>query len=67
VLSGKLAGEGDLSDLFKQAENLLSEIPVELFELDNNSPLNVPAVDDFAKVTKTLDDLFKKINPTSAA
>jgi len=64
VLSGKLAGEGDLSDLFKQAENSLSEIPVELFELDKKSPLNVPAVDDFAKITKTLDDLSKKINPT---
>jgi hypothetical protein len=64
VLSGKLAGEGDLSDLFKQSENSLSEIPVELFELDKKSPLNVPAVDDFAKITKTLDDLSKKINPT---
>jgi len=64
VFSGKLAGEGDLSDLFKQAENSLSEIPIELFELDNNSPLNIPAVDDFAKITKTLDDLSKKINPT---
>ena len=65
VLSGKLAGEGDLSDLFKQAENSLSEIPVELFELVKKSPLNIPAVDDFAKITKTLDDLSKKINPTS--
>jgi len=64
VLSGKLAGEGDLSDLFKQAENSLSEIPVELFELDKKSPLNVPAVDDFAKITQILDDLSKKINPT---